>query len=86
MPMKWSTTGFAAGAAAMMLSSAAIAADPRGDWLTEDHDARIRIAHCGTRCADASSRCAKPAILRPGGRRPTRTIAIRGCASAHCSA
>jgi uncharacterized protein (DUF2147 family) len=35
-------------AALAYLSSAALAADPRGDWLVADRSAVIRISSCGT--------------------------------------
>ena len=44
------TVGLVAAIAALALglvtTSPAIAGDPRGDWLTKDRDAKVRVADC----------------------------------------
>jgi uncharacterized protein (DUF2147 family) len=40
-------TGMLAIGSAVAMTHAVLAADPRGNWLTEDREARIRIARCG---------------------------------------
>ena len=45
------TVGLVAAITALALSlvtmSPAIAGDPKGDWLTKDRDAKVRVADCG---------------------------------------
>jgi uncharacterized protein (DUF2147 family) len=68
MPKTWSRSALLAGATAAMMASAAFAADPKGEWLTEDHEARIRIHQCGGALCGSIAALREP--MDPATRRP----------------